>query len=299
MLQNRKHKLGIVSILMAGTLWGSMGIFVRKLAGNGLGPLEIVALRSLGALFMTGVILLIYDRKLFRIKMKDIWCFIGTGILSLTFFNYCYFQTIITTSLATAAIMLYTAPVFVVLMSFFLFKEKLTGRKCVAMLTAFLGCVLVTGVISSGGMSVSAKGMMFGLGSGIGYALYSIFSRYALEKGYSSFTISFYTFLFSTVGTFCLVNLQTMTGKLLADSLTEDMIYIFGIALIATVLPYLFYTYGLESVENGRASIIASIEPVVATLIGVILFHETLTFSGVLGIVCVLMAIVMLNRTGQ
>ena len=298
MLQNRKYKLGIVSILMAGTLWGSMGIFVRKLAGNGLGSLEIVALRSLGALFMTGAILLIYNRKLFRIKMKDIWCFIGTGILSLTFFNYCYFQTIITTSLATAAIMLYTAPVFVVLMSFFLFKEKLTGRKCAAMMTAFLGCGLVTGAISLGGMSVSAKGMMFGLGSGIGYALYSIFSRYALEKGYSSFTISFYTFLFSTVGTFFLVDLQTMTGKLLADSLMEDLIYIFGIALIATVLPYLFYTYGLKSVENGRASIIASIEPVVATLVGIILFHETLTISGVLGIFCVLTAIVMLNRTG-
>ena len=298
MLQNRKYKLGIVSILMAGTLWGSMGVFVRKLAGNGLGPLGIVALRSLGALFMTGAILLIYNRKLFRIKMKDIWCFIGTGILSLTFFNYCYFQTIITTSLATAAIMLYTAPVFVVLMSFFLFKEKLTGRKCAAMLTAFLGCGLVTGAISLGGMSVSAKGMMFGLGSGIGYALYSIFSRYALEKGYSSFTISFYTFLFSTVGTFFLVDLQTMTGKLLADSLMEDLIYIFGIALIATVLPYLFYTYGLKSVENGRASIIASIEPVVATLVGIILFHETLTISGVLGIFCVLTAIVMLNRTG-
>ncbi|MFT3982569.1 MAG: EamA family transporter [Lachnospiraceae bacterium] len=289
-------KVASGSIILAGILWGTMGLFVRGLSADHFTSMEIVALRVLGALLLVTVIILFYNRKLFEIRMRDCWCFAGTGIFSLTFFNLCYFQTIIMTSMSVAAILLYTAPIIVVLLSAVLFKEKLNRKKIGAMLLAFLGCVCVTGIIGGEGLTISPTGILIGLGSGLGYALYSIFGRYAIERGYESLTISFYTFLFASVGTIFLIPVRETASKLIHGDAGRNLLLVFGIALIATVLPYILYTIGLSHVENGKASIMASIEPVVATLLGIFVFGENLTAAGTVGMILVLAAIMMLNR---
>ena len=178
-----------------------MGLLVRPLNEIGLVTMDICFLRG----FVTFVVmlagLLLFDRDSLKIRLRDIWCFIGTGTLSVTFFNFCYFRTITLTSLSVAAVLLYTAPAFVMVMSFFLFKESMTKKKVIALIVAFIGCILVSGVITGGG-DLNARGILVGLGAGFGYALYSIFGRYALQRGYNSLTITFYTFLFAT---FCTV----------------------------------------------------------------------------------------------
>lgn len=85
------------------------------------------------------------------------------------------------------------------LLSALLFKERLTGLKLLAVLLAFLGCALVSG-LGAGDMALSTAGILYGLGAGFGYAMYSIFARYALERGYSSNTINFYSCLLAALG---------------------------------------------------------------------------------------------------
>ena len=285
-------KFAPIFILIAGVLWGSMGIFVRKYNAHDMSSMEIVALRAVVTVVMMFVFLMIYDRKLLKIRIKDIWCFIGTGLLSIIFFNFCYFKAITMTSLSVAAVLLYTAPAIVMILSAILFKEKLTGIKVLSLIATFVGCIFVTGVIGSG-ESLSIPGILTGLGAGFGYALYSIFSRYALERGYHSFTISFYTFLIATVG----VLPFTDCVKLCEVCCTSVGMFAFTIlfGLISTILPYIFYNFGLVHIENGKASIIASVEPVVATLFGVVLFNEELTFNTVIGVILVLGAIIVCN----
>ncbi|HOO29119.1 MAG TPA: DMT family transporter, partial [Lachnospiraceae bacterium] len=120
------------SILLAGILWGTMGLFVRGLSVDGFTSMEIVAIRGLLSLLVLAAVIFFYNKKLFKIRIRDCWCFFGTGILSLTFFNYCYFTTIMMTSMSVAAILLYTAPMIVVLLSALLFKEKINARKIFA-----------------------------------------------------------------------------------------------------------------------------------------------------------------------
>ena len=280
-------------ILIAGILWGSMGLFVRTLNGQGLASMEIVGLRAAVTTVCMCVFLLVFDRKLFVIHWKDLWCFVGTGICSIVFFNFCYFQAITMTSLSVAAILLYTAPAIVIVLSFFLFKEKLTKRKLIALAMTFLGCVLVTGILSESS-SVSVGGILVGLGAGLGYALYSIFGRYALEKGYSSLTITFYTFLLAGIASCFLTDM----GKVVQIAVNHpgNLVFCLAFGVLCTVAPYLTYTLGLQYVENGKASIIASIEPVTATLLGAMLFHEKLTISGVLGVMLVLTALILCNE---
>jgi len=296
---NTKQKIATLSILIAGSLWGTMGLFVRGLALDGLTSVEIVFFRTVIAALLLGLWILVSDRGAFRIKLKDLWCFIGTGIISLTFFNICYFSTIQMTSMAVAAIMLYTSPVFVILLSAVLFKERLTKIKGLALVLAFVGCVLVTGVLSSGGQAMSFAGILLGLGSGIGYALYSIFGRYALERGYSSKTISFYTFLTCSLGLLIISPLlspiSVTVSKIANGNVIRDILLITGVALFATVFPYLLYTFGLSGVENGKAGIMASIEPVVASVLGIVVYKESLSVTTLAGIVLVLGAVVILN----
>lgn len=280
-------------IMLAGILWGCMGLFVRPLNEKGLNSWDIVFLRAVLTTVIMAVILLIKDRTLFKIKLKDIWCFLGTGLLSIVFFNLCYFKEITITSLSVSAILLYTAPAFVMIISAFCFKEKLAGRKIIALCLAFTGLIFVTGVLG-GDEKLTVKTLFIGLGAGLGYALYSIFSRYALERGYNSFTISFYTFLFAAICTTFFASPVTVASVVTGSGSSAALAVVF--VLVSTVLPYLTYTKGLKSVENGQASIIASIEPVIATLNGILWFHEKMSIQVVIGIVLVLSGIVISNK---
>lgn len=174
-------KLASGMVILAGILWGSMGIFVRKFKECGLGSLDIVAIRAITTMCILFLFLLFYNRSLLRIKLRNLWCFLGTGLLSIVFFNYCYFRAITMTSLSVAAVLLYTAPAFVMVLSYLLFHEKFTVRKSIALVLTFVGCVFVTGIIGSS-QALSGKGILIGIGAGFGYALYSIFGRFALKK---------------------------------------------------------------------------------------------------------------------
>ncbi len=160
------------SVITAGCLWGLMGLFTRTLAASGVDATGAILLRCGVAALLFAVTLLVRDPKQFRIRLRDFWCFFGTGICSLLFFTYCYFQAITIMDLSTAAVLLYTAPSIVMILSLVLFHERITVQKLVALVLAFAGCCLVS--LVGGEHKLSAAGILYGLGAGFGYALYSI-----------------------------------------------------------------------------------------------------------------------------
>ena len=282
----------IILVLASGCMWGCMGLLVRPLNEIGLMTMDICFLRGFVTFIVMLAGLVLFDRSALKIRIRDIWCFIGTGALSVSFFNFCYFQTITLTSLSVAAVLLYTAPAFVMIMSFFLFKEDMTKRKVMALVIAFAGCVLVSGVVGGNG-ALNAKGLLVGLGAGFGYALYSIFGRYALQRGYSSLTITFYTFVFATLATVLLVDVSSIIN--IVGTHPRLGVYAAFMILFVTLFPYLCYTKGLAGMENGTASVIASIEPVMATVLGILIYKEEMTFVNACGMILVLVSIVILN----
>ena len=269
-----------------------MGYFTRSLSGMGIGPTGAILVRCAFAAVLFGMTLLLTDPKQFRIAPRHFWCFFGSGVCSLLFFTYCYFHAIALMDLSTAAILLYTAPSIVMVLSLVLFHERITPRKALALVLAFAGCCLVSGV-TGGTKSLTVQGLLFGLGSGVGYALYSIFARFALDRGYSSNTINFYSCLLASVGAALIANPIPTLSAAFAGWGNLGFCVLAG--LVTCFLPYFLYTYGLSGMETGKAAIIASIEPVVATLMGIFVFHETLTPISMIGIVLVLSAVVLLN----
>lgn len=289
----RRTKLAPLFIILAGCLWGSMGLFVRRLGAMGLGSMEIVELRSMLAVVLLFAVTAIRNPRQLKVTKRNLIPLGCSGIFSIIFFNYCYFSTIRLLNLSAAAILLYTSPIFVMLLSIPLFHEKLTARKLLALGMAFAGCCLVSG-IASASQRLSLQGILLGLGSGFGYALYSIFSRVSLNQGLGSVTITDYTFLFAALAGAFLTDFSQYSAAF-SDFGMEFVLLAVVYTVVTTVLPYLLYTAGLSQVENGTASILASVEPVVATILGFIVFSETPTFQSFMGIVLVLAALVLLS----
>ena len=288
--------MGILFVLIAGTLWGAMGIFVRGLASCGLSSIEICFVRVFVSAALMTVYFLLFNKKAMKIKLKDIWCFIGTGVFSLTFFGYCYFTTIQMTSMSVAAVLLYTSPVFVLVLSAILFKEKITKRKVICVIIAILGCAFVSGIVgSSVGLTLPVQGILYGLGSGLGYGLYSIFGRYAIKRKYSAITITYYSFLFSAVALLFMIKPTAIMNKLGMGQVDINIVYVIGTAIVVTILPYIFYTLGLTKIENSKAAVVACIEPIMATVFGFLVFHEVLSFGEIVGVALVLLAIILLG----
>ncbi len=289
-------KIGILLIILAACFWGSMGIFVRKLGEYGFSSIQIVSIRITIAALVFCIILLIKERTGFRISPRDIPLFLGLGLGSILFFTVCYFSAIAIMSLSTAAILLYTSPIWIMLMSMLFFHEKMNSRKLVALVLAFTGCVLVSG-ISGDGMTVT--GILLGLGAGFGYGLYSILGTIALRK-YSPYTVTTYTFVVAAMGSWIICKPADLISKSkAAGSPSGLLLFCILTAILTAVIPFLFYTLGLRTVEAGRAGILATIEPLVATVIGMICFSEPVTILSGAGIVLILTAVVILNCKGR
>lgn len=287
-MKKNRSILGTVLVLLAAACWSVIGVFVRSLSSAGLGVWEISLIRMGIGLAAIAIYLLTFHRERFRIRPQDLWCFAGAGILSVLFMNFCYNQAVQLTSLALAGTLLYTAPTFVMLMSLVFFRERMTGRKLISLLLAFCGCALVSG-IARGRLTLTPKALLLGLGSGLSYALYSIFSRFALDRGYDSWTITFYSFAFCTLG----CALFAHPGQIIASAAATPSLLVpmALLGLITGFSAYVLYTNGLRFLEAGRASIIASFELVFGAIVGIIVFSERIGLDAVAGIALILLAV--------
>ena len=291
MFQEKQKSLPHLFVLLAGSLWGCTGLFNRHLSAFGLSSQNIVLVRNLGACVVLLLLFALTDRSLFRIRLRHLPIFLGAGLVSLLLFTLCYFRCQQVADLSTAAILLYTAPTFVVVLSAILWREKITRRKLLALVIAFLGCCFASGILS-GGLSVSRYGLLLGIGSGFFYSTYTIFSRYGLAH-YRPYTVTLYTFLVSGIGSLFLVRPEDF--KTVGEN-PQAILWMIGLIAASTVLPYLFYTRGLAGLgDGGKASILASVEPVVASFVGIAAFGEPLTVGVVLGLACILASVYILR----
>ena len=288
--------MSYILVLIAAVSWGLIGVFTKAIDALGFTEMQMLFVKGVISTTVLFFITLFKDKSQLKLKhWKDIRYFFGTGIVSFAFFSWAYMKAVNLTNLGVAAVLLYTAPTFVMLFSILLFGEKMTKMKGIVLLMTFVGCILVTGLLE-GSMNFTWQGIAIGLAAGVGYALYSIFGTYAIKAGYGSLTISLYTFIMATiVMTFLIKPVEVVT------QITEMGQWPLAVsfALLTTVLPYLTYTKGLSGLPASKASVTATIEPVVAALLGIFVFHESVSMLKLTGIVLVLSSVVIMSRQSE
>ena len=289
-----KNKISTLLPIIAGALWGSVGVFVRGFTNGNIDNVSILVMRVLFAAIMMFVFIAIKDKSLLKINLKDVWVFACGGIVAMFGMNFCYNNAINSLSLSLAGVLLALSPVFVMFLAAILFKEKITARSIVSMIFALIGCTMASGVIGGGELAFSTSGILFGIAAAFFYGLTSIFSKIAMEKGYHALTMTFYSMLILAIVLLPFADWK-LVGEYVMVSPANNIIFILMHSLCTAVLPYLLYNLALSNVDASLASIlVAGAEPSAAMIFGIIFFAEMPSVVSILGLVVTIVALTIL-----
>lgn len=289
-----KNKISTLLPIIAGALWGSVGVFVRGFTKGNIDNVSILVIRVLFAAIMMFVFIAIKNKSLLKINLKDVWIFACGGIVAMFGMNFCYNNAINSLSLSLAGVLLALSPVFVMFLAAILFKEKITARSIVCMIFALIGCTMASGVIGGGEIAFSTSGILFGIAAAFFYGLTSIFSKIAMEKGYHALTMTFYSMLILAIVLLPFADWK-LVGEYVMVSPANNIIFILMHSLCTAVLPYLLYNLALSNVDASLASIlVAGAEPSAAIIFGIIFFAEMPSVVSILGLVVTIVALTIL-----
>lgn len=284
-----RTKLPLLAVILAGVLWGLTSVFVRPLSAAGLTSRQIVLIRSLIPFLSYAALLALRSPKLFRVRLRDLWIFLGMGFVSFYCFNCCYIYVIAHGHAAVGGVLLYTAPAFIILLSALLFHERLTIWKCLAVLLILAGCTLISGILSGNQVNrLPFDILKYGIASGALYATYTLFGKCAVKR-YETLTILFYTFLTATFAGCCCGDLLPA----IRGSFQSFPIFLaaLGAGLACSTAAYFLYTWGLARVEAGKAAIFVAVEPVVCAILGMCCYGENHSLLRLLGVATILIAL--------
>ena len=274
---------------------GTIGIFGRLIYLHEPDPLTVVTFRAIIAFLLLFLTTILLNPDALRIRKSDFIYFAVYGLLSITLCFLLFFYAIKFTTIATATILLYTYPAFIVILSTFFLKEELTRTKLLALLLTFLGCILVIQVYDPAELKLNLKGIIYGLGAGLGAGLYSVLGKKAMER-YSPLTVVTYALGF---GSFFLLIARGVRPLYSVNYPTMTWIWILALAILSTLLGYLIYTRGLKYIEASRAGIVATWEVVVASFLAFIIFGETLSLLQIFGALFIFLGIFTIRTHPQ
>lgn len=285
-----KKTLSTVFIILATVGWGAISLASRPLGTIGFSSMQITVIRLIMSTILLGLYLLIKDKKLFVIRKRDLLLFIVAGI-NFFFLIYLYISSIsINNSASVAGMLLYTSPIWIMICSRIILKEKITLVKIITLLGTVGGCALL---LLTQGISVTIEGLFVGLGSGLSYGLYSIYGK-ILTKDNRAETNTFYTFLFSSIVALFLIRPSEIASAF-SSNVGDSLIYFALLVVAMTILPYIFYTFALDNISAGTAGMISILDPVIASVTGVLIYGDSITAWGIVGIVIVIASLVALE----
>ena len=279
-------------IVFACVLWGTSGIFVHFLSPVGYSSLNMTGIRAVVAFLCMFGYSLAFKRKSLRIKKSGFLLSVAMGV---SFFATAafYFTSMQLTSVSTAVVLMYTAPIYVTLYSSLFLGEKMTKPKLLAVALVVLGCVMVSGAI--GEMSFDPLGVAIGVLSGIAYAAYNVFAKISMRAGNDAGSATLYCFLAATVVAVIVAD-PIGVVKVTAQNPIAYIPALIALGIVTCVVPYFAYTTAMRTLPAGVVSSLGIIEPMSATLFSVLLFGEELGIVKIIGILIILIAVALLGR---
>ena len=288
-------KLYMILPILAGLMFGSSGIFVRTLTENGIDSTTLLFLRFSIAIIPLLIAILLTDKEFLKINLNDIPLIMVCAIC-IVGLNLCYNESMNTVPLSLAATLLSTAPIFVLIFAYVLFRERITSRKLICMILAIIGCLLMTGVLEGDMVHIPLSGIFAGVGAALFWAVYLMSSKKSIESGNHTFTILIYSIIFISIALLPFTDFSQINGFV---SINPSMTVLFLIihSTFSFALPYIFSTLSLNYVDSGVSSILLSgAEPFAALIFGFLIYSEIPTILMFTGFILTIIAMLMLSR---
>jgi drug/metabolite transporter (DMT)-like permease len=284
----------ILAVLLAATLWGTLGVYYELVDRHvEIDQLTVVTLRAVGATVMLVVWWAWRDRSVFLVARRDLPILAIMGLVSVTAFYVVLIYAFVYTSVAVGTLLLYMAPAFVTIGASVLLNERLTRAKLAALLVSFAGCAFVVEITRPDAVSGNLKGILLGLASAVCYGSYSLMAKPMLAR-YRGATVQT---IHMIAGSVALLGIKLVVSGTEWPSWWQVLI-LGGIGgAILSVIPVALYTAGLGKLPSSEASILATWEPVVAVFLAALVLGERLGIVQTIGACLVVMAVVILGRS--
>lgn len=277
----------------AAVMWGTSGTFTVLAIEAGATANQVALFGTLMSAVILVGLLAVFDRKAFKIKVKDLPALTVFAVITGTLFSLAWYNAVDMTSVSTALILLYSYPSMVTIASIFLLGERMTASKAVALPLTFVGCVLVAEAYDLEAVRLNIVGVGLGMFTAIAATVYYVWAKKLLVV-YSSSTLALYMTLLMIPGLLIAVNpFEVLDSPLSADA----WLYMFLVGLLPGTLGFVVAMFALRHIEASRASMIAGIEPVSGVLLAVLVISETLDLLQAIGIALVIAAVFVLRFT--
>ena len=271
--------IGALAVAAAASTWGTLGIFAKLLYAQGVSFEALVAVRaSIGWLAVVGFVLATRGARALRVERRELAFLLPLGLVGIGAFYLLYFYTLRESTVGTAAILLYSAPAFVVVLAWLFLREPLNAAKVLGLLLTIAGISLVVGAYDPANLEVSPEILLTGLLSGLTYGLYAVLGRPVSGRLSPPVILSYALAFGSALLVVALPTLDSLVGLPPSSYLILLML-----SVVHTTLAFALYTFGIGRLGAGRAAIVATVEPVVAGLLGITLLGEGLTAPKALG----------------
>jgi DME family drug/metabolite transporter len=282
---------GYLLVLAAAALWSTSGLFIRwTVASSGVSALSLAFWRDLATFACLLLGLGLVQRRLLRVERRDLPWLAALGAVGVGTFHVLWNLAILQIGYAAATVLLYSAPAFVALMAWLIWKEPLTRYKVLAIALTLAGCVLVGGPEELAGVELTAGGLLLGLAAALTYGGFSLFGRQVAPR-YSPWTVLTYGF---GVGALVLLPLQ-FTAAPPWPVPPQTWVWFGGLVLAATIVPFAAYLAALKRLPVSVASILAASEVVFGSLVGYLVFDERLQSWQIVGAGLVVGGLVILT----
>ncbi len=288
-------KLYLILPILAGFMFGSSGVFVRTLTQNGIDSTTLLFLRFSIAIIPILIAIFLTDKELFKIDLKDLPLFLvcAACIVGL---NLCYNESMNAVPLSLAAVLLSLAPIYVLILAYMLFGEKITSKKLICMILAIFGCILMTGVLETSLENIPLFGIISGIGAGLFWAVYLMSSKKSIENGKHTYTILFYSVIFISIALIPFTNFNQI-NNFISINPTLTALFLIIHSTFSFALPYILSTLSLKYIDSGISSIFMSgAEPFAALIFGLVIYCETPTLLMFCGFILTIIAMTFLSR---
>jgi drug/metabolite transporter (DMT)-like permease len=305
MTPNSSHLTrGYVFALLAAAILSTTAIFIRHLTQTYAMPALVLAFwRDIFVVLTLLPVLGLWQPHLLRLKRRNLLYLMAYGLV-LAFFNAMWTLSVAFNGAAVATVLAYCSAGFTALLGWWLLKERLDGVKLLAVALCLGGCALVAEALNLVAWQTNLIGILTGILSGLGYALYSLMGRSASQRGLNPWTTLVYTFGSATV-VLLLVNL--LPGGILPGAATRpaDLFwlgdalagwgFLFLLAAGPTVLGFGTYNISLTHLPSSVANLIVTLEPAFTAVTAYFLLGERLNGTQIFGSLLILAGVVLLR----
>lgn len=303
MNQTSQSSRGFMIALVATVIWSTTGIFISYISKTYSLPSLVLAFwRDLFVSFGMVVGLLVFSRARFQLDRRH-WGFMVLYGLTLAIFNSMWTFSVQYNGAAVATVMAFSSPAMTAILSKIVFKENFSRIKIFSILLSLAGIVFVSGAHDPATWNLNPLGIIFGLISGLMFAIYNLEGKHASDTHIDSWTALLYSFAFATVFLlfFNLGNDLIITGKApFADMLwLGNSISGWGLLFFLGVAPTLggfgLYTLSIRYLSPTTSNLIATLEPAFTAIWAYFLLNEILTGTQLLGGMLVLIGVILLR----